>query len=64
EAFEHPYEADKYMVQYVPFIAITRIEDYEIYGARPVETIPGYLPPEDIVVVLKRAERKIRQMYR
>jgi len=59
EAFEHPYEADKYHVMYVPFVAITRIEDYEVYGATPVEVVPGYVPPEELIEVLKRAERKL-----
>jgi len=59
EAFEHPVEADKYMVQYVPFIAINRVEDYDKYGAKPVEVIPGYVPNEEILEVIKRAARKI-----
>lgn len=59
EAFENPYEADKYLVQYVPYVAITRIEDYDVYGAKPVEVIPGYAPSEDMLLVIKRASRKI-----
>jgi len=61
EAFEHPYEADKYHVLYVPYVAITRIEDYDIYGARPVEVVPGYVPPEELVEVLKRAEKRLKK---
>jgi len=61
EAFEHPHEADMYHVLYVPYVAITRIEDYDTYGARPVEVVPGYVPPEELVEVLKRAERKLKR---
>lgn len=61
EAFEHPYEADKYHVLYVPYVAITRIEDYDVYGASPIEVVPGYIPPEELVEVLKKAERKLKK---
>jgi len=61
EAFEHPYEADKYRVMYVPYVAITRVEDYDVYGATPVEVVPGYLPPEELLEVLKRAARKLKK---
>jgi alkyl hydroperoxide reductase subunit AhpF len=61
EAFEHPYEADKYRVLYVPYIAVTRIEEYEVYGAKPVEVVPGYIPPEELLEVLKRAEKKLKK---
>ena len=61
EAFENPQEADMYGVQYVPFIAINRIEDYDKYGARPVEVVPGYMPPEDIVKIIKRSASKIKK---
>jgi Thiol-disulfide isomerase and thioredoxins len=61
EAMENPLEADSYGVQYVPFVAINRIEDYYRYGARPVEVIPGYLPPEEAVKALSRAVRKLRR---
>ena len=61
EAFEHPYEADKYRVLYVPYIAVTRIEEYEVYGASPVEVVPGYVPPEELLEVLKRAEKKLKK---
>ncbi|MEM4717295.1 MAG: thioredoxin family protein [Desulfurococcaceae archaeon] len=59
EAFENPYEADKYLVQYVPYVAINKIEDYEIYGAKPVEVIPGYAPNEEILEAIKRASKKL-----
>lgn len=60
EAFEHPFEADKYMVHYVPYVAINRIEDYDHYGARPIEVLPGYAPEEEIVAAIKRAVRKLK----
>ena len=59
EAFEHPLEADKYGVMYVPYIAITRVEDYEVYGAKPIAVIPGYAPNEEILEVIKKASRKV-----
>lgn len=59
EAFENPYEADKYLVQYVPYVAINKVDDYDIYGAKPVEIIPGYAPNEEILETIKRASRKI-----
>ncbi|QOR94018.1 thioredoxin family protein [Thermosphaera chiliense] len=61
EAMENPIEADYYGVQYVPFVAITRVEDYYRYGAKPVEVIPGYLPPEEAVKVISRAARKLKR---
>lgn len=60
EAFEHPVEADAYGVQYVPFVAITKIEDYDRYGARLVDKIPGYMPPEEMVSILLRAARRVK----
>ncbi|MEM0326573.1 MAG: thioredoxin family protein [Desulfurococcaceae archaeon] len=64
EAFEHPYEADRYNVQYVPYVAINRIEDYNVYGAKPIVTIPGYAPIEELIEALKLAEKKIRKTER
>ena len=64
EAFENPYEADKYLVQYVPFIAINRIEDYDVYGARPLVVIPGYVPNEEILEYIKRAVMKLEKNIR
>lgn len=61
EAFENPYEADKYFVQYVPFVAINRLEDYDTYGAKPVEIVPGYAPNEELIDALKRAVRKLQR---
>ncbi len=61
EAFENPIEADRYGVQYVPFVAITRIEDYHVYGAKPLEVIPGYMPNEEMVEVIKKAAAKARK---
>jgi alkyl hydroperoxide reductase subunit AhpF len=61
EAFENPLEADKYMVQYVPFIAINRVDDYDIYGAKPIEVVPGYVPSEELIEVLKRASAKLKK---
>jgi alkyl hydroperoxide reductase subunit AhpF len=61
EAFENPLEADKYMVQYVPFIAINRVDDYDIYGAKPIEVVPGYVPSEELIEVLKRASAKLKR---
>lgn len=60
EAFEHPREADAYGVQYVPYAVITRIEDYNKYGAKPVDVVPGYMAPEDLIKILKRAERRLK----
>ncbi|MEM4570288.1 MAG: thioredoxin family protein [Desulfurococcaceae archaeon] len=60
EAFENPYEADKYYVQYVPFISINRVEDYDIYGAKPLEAIPGYVSYEEILEAIKRAEKSLK----
>lgn len=60
EAFENPYEADRYNVMYVPFVAINRLEDYDIYGAKPVVTIPGYVPTEELLSAIKHAERRIK----
>ncbi|MEM1808485.1 MAG: thioredoxin family protein [Thermosphaera sp.] len=62
EAMENPLEADYYGVQYVPYVAITRIEDYSKYGAKPLEIIPGYLPPEEAVKIISRAARKARRV--
>ncbi|MEM4481269.1 MAG: thioredoxin family protein [Desulfurococcaceae archaeon] len=62
EAFENPIEADKYFVQYVPFVAVNRIEEYNTYGANPIDFIPGYVPNEEILEVLKRAEKKIKRI--
>ncbi|ADV64688.1 thioredoxin family protein [Desulfurococcus mucosus] len=62
EAFEHPVEADAYGVQYVPYVAITRLSDYDKYGAKPIEVIPGYLPPEENVKILRKAAGKLKRM--
>lgn len=61
EAFENPLEADKYFVQYVPFIAVNKIEDYYIYGADPIEFIHGYVPNVEVLEALKRAEKRIKK---
>jgi len=61
EALELPIEADAYGVQYVPYVAINRISDYDKYGAKPVEVIPGYLPPEENVKILKKAAHKVKK---
>lgn len=61
EAFEHPFEADKYNVQYVPYVAINRIEDYNIYGARPIVAVPGYAPTEELLEALKLAEKRLKK---
>ncbi|MCY0868309.1 MAG: thioredoxin family protein [Desulfurococcus sp.] len=60
EALENPIEADMYGVQYVPYVAINDPRDYEKYGAKPVEVIPGYMQPEDNVKILKKAARKLK----
>ncbi|AFL66744.1 thioredoxin family protein [Desulfurococcus amylolyticus] len=62
EALEHPIEADSYGVQYVPFVAITKLSDYEKYGAKPIEVIPGYLPPEENAKILVKAGNKLRRI--
>jgi alkyl hydroperoxide reductase subunit AhpF len=61
EAIELPIEADAYGIQAVPYVTINRIEDYDNYGAEPVEVIPGYVPPDHAVKVLVKAERKIKR---
>ncbi|AFK51291.1 glutaredoxin-like protein [Thermogladius calderae 1633] len=61
EALELPYEADMYGVQAVPYVTINKMEDYDEYGAEPVEVIPGYVPPEQASKVLARAERKLKR---
>ncbi len=48
EAIEFPWEADKYRVYYVPAIIIS-----------DVERIDGYVPPDILVKVLKRAALKL-----
>lgn len=63
EAFEHSIEADRYSVQYVPFVAINRVEDYDVYGAKPVVTVPGYVPVEELIQALKVAEKKLKKLY-
>ncbi len=49
EAVELPWEADKYRVFYVPAIIIS-----------DVERIDGYVPPDVLIKILKRAEYKLR----
>jgi thioredoxin-related protein len=49
------------MVQYVPFVAINRVDDYDIYGAKPIEIVPGYIPSEELIEVLKRASAKLKR---
>ncbi|MGC8982170.1 MAG: thioredoxin family protein [Desulfurococcaceae archaeon] len=61
EAFENPLEADLYQVYYTPYVAITRIEDYDKYGAKPIATIPGYAPHEELLEVVKLAEKKLKK---
>lgn len=63
EAFEHSYEADKYNVQYVPFVAINRVDDYDVYGAKPVVSIPGYVPVEELLEAIKLAENRLKRLH-
>ncbi|WP_440059308.1 thioredoxin family protein [Thermogladius sp. 4427co] len=61
EAIELPFEADLYGVQAVPYVTINKIDDYNNYGAEPVEIIPGYVPPENAAKILLKAMRKIKK---
>ncbi len=59
EAIELPKEADIYHVMYVPFIVINDPREWREYGAKPVEVINGYLPPEDMAKVIYNASKKL-----
>ena len=59
EALELPREADIYHVMYVPFIVINDPREWREYGAKPVEVINGYLPPEDMAKVIYNASKKL-----
>ncbi|MET1160110.1 MAG: thioredoxin family protein [Thermoprotei archaeon] len=61
EAIELPLEADIYRVMYVPFVVITDPARQLEYGAKPVEVINGYVPPEDMARIFYEASRKLRK---
>lgn len=58
EATELPLEADMYGVAYVPDIVITDPARMDGYGVEPIERINGYLPPDQMVEVLKAVAKK------
>lgn len=60
EAFELPIEADVYRIFYVPAIVVNDPSDWREYGAKPMEVINGYMPPEDIARILNGLSKRAK----
>ncbi len=61
EAVELPLEADMYGVAYVPDIVFNDPDRQSEYGVEPVERLNGYLPPDQMVQVVKKAAEKLKK---
>ncbi len=62
EAVELPLEADMYGVAYVPDIVFNDPDKQAEYGVEPVERLNGYLPPDQMILVVKQAAEKLKKM--